>query len=97
MFPTTIGTVKDSRNDQRQFKALLQLAGIREVSVHVLRHTAITRLIEQGVPVPVVKDIAGHSDIRTTMGYVHLANSPASAGWKPKCAPHAASIINTAS
>lgn len=77
LFPTTIGTVKDPRNDQRQFKALLRRAGIREVNVHVLRHTAITRLIEQGVPVPVVKDIVGHSDIRTTMGYVHLANSPA--------------------
>ena len=77
MFPTTTETVKDPRNDQRQFKALLQRAAICEVNVHVLRHTAITRLIEQGVPVPVVKDIVGHSDIRTTMGYVHLANSPA--------------------
>lgn len=31
----------------------------------------ITRLAQKGVPVPVIKDIMAHSDIKTTMRYVH--------------------------
>jgi integrase len=38
----------------------------------VLRHTAITRLIECGVPVPIVQRSAGHADIATTMRYCSI-------------------------
>ena len=30
-------------------------------------------MIMKGVPVPVVQKLAGHADIKTTMGYAHLA------------------------
>jgi site-specific recombinase XerD len=30
-------------------------------------------MIMQGVPVPFVQKLAGHADIKTTMGYAHLA------------------------
>ena len=46
-------------------------AGVR-ATVHGLRHTAITRLVERGVPVPVVQRVAGHGDISVTMRYVHV-------------------------
>jgi integrase len=39
---------------------------------HDLRHTACTRMISAGIPVPRVQQIAGHSSILTTMQYVHL-------------------------
>lgn len=39
---------------------------------HCLRHTAITELIKNNVPVAVVKEIAGHSSISTTMLYTHI-------------------------
>ena len=39
---------------------------------HGLRHTGITRLIKNNVPLPVVKDLAAHSDIKTTMQYNHV-------------------------
>jgi integrase len=76
VFPSKRGTAVDPMNDQHRFKALLKQAAIRSVNVHALRHTALTRLIEQGVGLPVVQEIAGHSDIRTTMKYLHLADSP---------------------
>lgn len=39
-----------------------------------LRHTVGTRLAQRGVPVPVIKEIMAHSDISTTMQYVHQAS-----------------------
>jgi site-specific recombinase XerD len=40
-------------------------------SWHVCRHTFCSRLVAAGVPLPDVKEYAGHSDIRTTMRYTH--------------------------
>lgn len=77
IFPNARGGAMDPMNDQHQFKRLLADAGMRSVGVHTLRHTALTRMIEQGVPLAVVKEIAGHADIRTTMRYLHLADSRA--------------------
>lgn len=49
-------------------------AGVPALTPHVLRHSCITRLIEQGVPVPVVQQFAGHADIATTMRYCSVAS-----------------------
>lgn len=43
-----------------------------DVTPHVLRHTAITRMVRAGVPLPVVQEIVGHADIHTTMQYTHV-------------------------
>ncbi len=43
------------------------------ISFHSLRHTYISWMIMAGVPVPVVQKLAGHADIKTTMGYAHLS------------------------
>jgi len=52
-----------------------QKAKVHDLRFHDLRHTVGTRLAEQGVPVPVIKEILAHSDIRTTMRYVHSSSS----------------------
>jgi integrase len=49
-------------------------AGVPRLTPHVLRHTAITRLIERGVPVPLVQRYAGHADLATTMRYCSIAD-----------------------
>ncbi|MCH8014690.1 MAG: tyrosine-type recombinase/integrase [Candidatus Dadabacteria bacterium] len=38
---------------------------------HDLRHTAATRMAENGASIIAVKEICGHSDIKTTMQYFH--------------------------
>ena len=43
--------------------------------VHSLRHSFATKLIEEGVPLVQVKELLGHSCIRSTMTYVHIANN----------------------
>lgn len=46
-------------------------AGVENFRFHDLRHTVATRLVEKGVPVPVVKELMWHSNVETTMRYVH--------------------------
>ena len=53
---------------------LLKKAKINSLRFHDLRHTVGTRLAKQGVPVNVIKELLGHSDIKTTMQYIHCAN-----------------------
>jgi integrase len=58
----------------RWFKELLVAANLpQEMHLHDLRHSAVTILLKMGVPPHVVQEIAGHSDISTTLGiYGHV-------------------------
>lgn len=40
--------------------------------VHILRHTFCSYLALHGVPLHVIKELAGHKSIQTTMRYAHL-------------------------
>lgn len=49
-------------------------AGITDLTkIHTLRHTFASHLVMQGVDLPTVGKLMGHSDIETTMIYAHLA------------------------
>jgi integrase len=50
------------------------------VSLHTLRHTFISRLVQAGRPLPEVAALAGHRAITMTMRYAHLAPSHLRAG-----------------
>lgn len=52
-------------------KAILR-AGLQRCRVHTLRHTLASRLVQNGMSVYEVREILGHSDIKTTMRYAHL-------------------------
>ena len=47
-------------------------AALHDCTVHTLRHTHASRLIQNGMSVYEVKAVLGHADIRTTMRYAHL-------------------------
>ena len=49
-------------------------AGIEDVRLHDLRHTHASHAVMNGVPVPVVARLLGHSDVRTTLRYAHLGD-----------------------
>ena len=49
-------------------------AGIEDVRLHDLRHTVASHAAMNGVPIPVVSRLLGHSDPRTTLRYAHLGD-----------------------
>ena len=57
---------------KHSWSTICRAANIKNFRFHDLRHTAITRMVEKGIPLPVVQDIAGHSKIETTMRYTHV-------------------------
>lgn len=50
----------------------IRRAGLTDCTIHTLRHTHATRLIQNGLNVYEVRAVLGHTDIRTTMRYAHL-------------------------
>lgn len=62
------------RTFNEHWNVLKEKAGIKNLRFHDLRHTVGTRLAKNGVPVNVIRELLGHSDIKTTMQYVHCAN-----------------------
>lgn len=47
-------------------------AGLDDCTIHTLRHTHASRLVQNGLSIYEVKEILGHTDIKTTMRYAHL-------------------------
>lgn len=68
-------TGKQPKTIKKVWKSTLKKAHIYNFRFHDLRHTVGTRLAEQGVPVPVIREILAHSDVSTTMRYVHTASN----------------------
>ena len=73
VFTSTIGTLVDSRDFQRDFKKILKHNNIRVVNVHGLRHTFATRALESGMSVKTLSKILGHSNVGFTLDtYAHV-------------------------
>lgn len=55
-----------------RFKELCNAVGIKPVTPHFLRHNFISMLMNKGVPVTVVRELAGHTDLNVTLNtYSH--------------------------
>ena len=64
----TIGVIREHFRKYRR-KARLN----EKITVHTLRHCFATDLIERGASILEVKELMGHSNIRSTMEYIHVA------------------------
>jgi site-specific recombinase XerD len=54
-------------------EALKKTTITKKVSLHALRHSYATHLLEQGLNIVTLKELLGHTNIVTTMIYLHVA------------------------
>ncbi|MFG1935339.1 tyrosine-type recombinase/integrase [Mycobacterium sp. NPDC048908] len=63
---TELGTPVDPSNILRTVQISAQKAGMSDVGVHTLRHSAAVAWLESGVHIKAVADLFGHSSIAIT-------------------------------
>jgi integrase/recombinase XerD len=72
-----VGRPMSMRNIQHLVqKALAQIGlGSKNYTVHTIRHSFATHLVDNGADLHTVKELLGHSTLQTTMRYMHLTTA----------------------
>lgn len=72
------GAGKGKKYGERSIQHVMQItlakAGLNDknYSVHTVRHSFATHLLDNGADLPAIQQLMGHHDIRQTMRYLHL-------------------------
>lgn len=59
---------------RRYYHALEKIPNVRKLSPHSCRHTYVSMLQAEGVPMETIARLTGHTDIKVTDQYLHISN-----------------------
>ena len=74
VFPSPRNPARPRRPYLPLWDRIRKEACIEDVRLHDLRHTMASHAVMNGVPVPVVSRLLGHSNVQMTLRYAHLAD-----------------------
>ena len=74
MFPSPLDPARPRSPNLALWYRVRREAGIEDVRLHDLRHTHASHAVMNGVPVPVVSRLLGHSNVSMTLRYAHLGD-----------------------
>lgn len=82
LFPSPTGRAGDPRRDAALWDSVITKAtGRTGAGTHTARRTAITRMLERGVPVPTIMAAVGHTSAQQVAGYARVAADAQSAAF----------------
>lgn len=64
---------------QKFWQRIRKRAGIEDVRIHDLRHSFASNAVAQGMSLPMIGKLLGHTQVQTTARYAHLAVDPVKA------------------
>ena len=74
VFPSPLDPSRPRSHELPLWRRVRAEAGIEDVRLHDLRHTHASYAVMNGVPVPVVSRMLGHSNVRMTLRYAHIGD-----------------------
>jgi len=75
LFPSRGGDQAAQGDLKRFWQSVRREAGIEDVHIHDLRHTYASALAGQGMSLPIIGALLGHTQAATTQRYAHLADA----------------------
>ena len=80
----SVGSQLSAKGVQWPMKEAVKTAGVtKQASVHTLRHSYATHLLEYGMDVDTLSKLLGHANLSTTLIYLHVARLNSSPRFSP--------------
>jgi integrase len=72
VFPAGGGGPLHPKTINRPLRTAIKQSGMKRIRFHDLRHTFASHMVMAGVPIKMVQELLGHSDLSMTLRYTHL-------------------------